>query len=149
MQAFPHHYYATANGMTEGIVTVSSHGLPELATTAPREFDGPGGFWSPETLLTAAVANCFILTFRAVAKASNFVWDEIECDVTGVLDRVERVTRFTEMRIAVDLTIPATNDAERAHQLLEKAEKACLISNSLNAKSVLTIRIAQPEFLSS
>jgi organic hydroperoxide reductase OsmC/OhrA len=31
------------------------------------QLGGPGGQWSPETLLVAAAAECFILTFRAVA----------------------------------------------------------------------------------
>jgi hypothetical protein len=33
----------------------------------PREFDGRGNQWSPESLLAAALADCFVLSFRAVA----------------------------------------------------------------------------------
>ena len=35
------------------------------------EFGGPGDLWSPETMLAGAVAGCFILTFRAAARASS------------------------------------------------------------------------------
>ena len=141
MQNFPHHYRVTATGAVEGNVTVASADLPSLQTASPPEFDGPHGLWSPETLLTAAVADCFILTFRAVAHASKLEWNQIECKASGVLDRIEGVTRFTEMHIAVKLHLPAGSDAERAQRVVEKSEQACLITNSLNAKIVLEVEV--------
>ncbi|MFN8486034.1 MAG: OsmC family protein [Caldilineaceae bacterium] len=141
MQNFPHHYQVIATGGVEDTVTVTSAGLPSLQTASPPEFDGPPGLWSPETLLTAAVANCFILTFRAVARASKLEWGQIECKALGVLDRIERVTRFTEMQIHVKLQLPAGSDAERAKRIIEKSEQACLITNSLNAKMVLEAEV--------
>ena len=50
------------------------------------------------TLLIAAVADCFILTFRAVARASRFEWISLGCTVDGVLDRaaVENDARAIE-----------------------------------------------------
>lgn len=137
MQNFPHHYQVSATGFVEGNITVASGDLPSLQTASPPEFDGPPGLWSPETLLTAAVADCFILTFRAVARASKLEWSQIECQAAGILDRIERVTSFTEMHIAVKLHLPAGGDAERAHRVVEKSEQACLITNSLKAKVVL------------
>jgi organic hydroperoxide reductase OsmC/OhrA len=80
-----------------------------------------------------AVANCFILTFRAVARASKFEWTSITCQVQGVLDRVERVTQFTAMELQVKLRVPTGADVERAHRLLEKSEQNCLITSSLKA----------------
>lgn len=141
MQNFPHHYQVTASGGVEGNIAVTSAGLPSLQTDSPPEFDGPPGFWSPETLLTAAVANCFILTFRAVARASKLEWNQIECKAFGILDRIERVTRFTEMQITVKLHLPAGSDVERANRIIEKSEQACLITNSLNAKIVLEAEV--------
>lgn len=143
MQGFPHHYNVNAEGEAEGVVTVSSESLPNWATSAPPEFDGPGGYWSPETMLVGAVANCFILTWRAVAKASNLPFDDIQCNVVGVLDRVERVTKFTEMQLNVTLKLAAGVDAEKAQRLLEKSEHACLITNSLTAQIVLKTNIVQ------
>jgi len=142
MHSFPHLYTVSAQGQSEGVVTVSSAGLPDLTTTAPPEFDGPSGYWSPETLLTSAVADCFILTFRSVAKASNLPFEDVQCSVVGVLDRVERVTKFTEMQLTVTLKLPAGGDAEKAQRALEKSEHACLITNSLSAKVVLTTNIS-------
>jgi len=100
----------------------------------PALFGGPGDQWSPEHLLVASVADCFILTFRAVAKASKLDWDHLEAAAEGVLERVERVTRFTTITISATLTVPAATDVDKARRLLEKAEGACLITSSLSAE---------------
>ena len=71
MQDFPHQYSATALANVEGDVNLQSERLPSLVSAPPSEFGGPGDRWSPETLLVAAVADCFVLTFRAIARASQ------------------------------------------------------------------------------
>ena len=134
MKEFPHHYPVTASGASEGSITVSSPGVVDLETAPPAEFGGPGDQWSPETLLVAAVANCFILTFRAIAHASGLEWTALECSVDGVLDRVDRVTRFTAFDVRVRLDVPEGTSESKARRLLEKAEHACLITNSMTAE---------------
>ena len=141
MHPFPHLYQASASAQPTSTVAVASPGLPGLTTDAPAEFDGPGDLWSPETLLTAAVADCFILTFRAIAKASRFEWTSLDCHAEGSLDRVDRVTRFNAFRIVAELRIPAGGDAEQAERLLHKAEKGCLITNSFVAETALETQI--------
>lgn len=141
MTDFPHHYRARATGGATGDVSLESEKLPTLATAPPAEFGGPGDRWSPETLLVGAVADCFILTFRAVARASKVDWKELVCDVEGVLDKAEGRTRFTELHVRARLRVPAGTDEERAHRALEKAERGCLITNSLRAESHLEAEV--------
>jgi organic hydroperoxide reductase OsmC/OhrA len=144
MQAFPHHYTVAANGSGTGDVELKADGLPTLRSASPIPFDGPGDRWSPETLLVAAVGDCLILTFRAVARASGFAWTSLECDVTGTLDRIERTTRFVAFEVRARLRVPPGTDPERARQVLEKADRSCLISNSLSGAIHLipTIEVA-------
>jgi len=146
MEALPHRYRATGTGRTTGDVELTAYGLPRLQSASPAEFDGPGNRWSPETLLVGAVADCFILTFRAIAKASRVSWISLDCDVTGTLDRVDRVTQFTGFHMRAHLMVPAGEDTDRARQALEKAERNCLISRSLKASIALdvTVEIAEP-----
>lgn len=141
MHPFPHTYAATAAGGPAGSVTVESPRLTAIATAPPEEFDGPGDQWSPETLLVAAVADCFVLSFRAVAAASGFEWTSVTCVAEGTLDRVERVNRFTSMASTVTLTAPTGTSEDSARRLLEKADHVCLISNSLNADRHLEIHL--------
>lgn len=133
MQELPHHYHASA--IAEGdFVRVSSPEAVNIETAAPVEFGGPGHRWSPETLFTGAIANCFVLTFKAVARASKLSWSGIECDVEAILDRIEGRTLFTQAIVRVNLTIDNADDGERAKKMLEKAESNCLISNSLRTE---------------
>jgi peroxiredoxin-like protein len=141
MQPFPHDYTVTVSGETAGNLLVKSAGLPDLPTATPAEFDGPGDQWSPETLLIGAVASCYLLTFRGIAQVARLEWSQVRCDVDGVLDRIERVTRFTEVQLKVKLQVPPRSDVQKAQQLLEKAKQACLITNSLNARIVLKAEI--------
>ena len=138
MHDLPHHYKVSANADSDSVVVVSSEGLPSLETAGPVEFGGPGDAWSPEELLVAAVADCFVLSFRAIARASKLEWDSVSCEASGTLDKVEKVTQFTRFDMSVLLTVPAGSDEEKASRLLQRAEKQCLISNSLKAVSHLT-----------
>jgi peroxiredoxin-like protein len=133
MHPYPHLYQVRAAAQPEGDVAIDSDRLPTLQTAPPAEFDGPGDRWSPETLLCAAVADCFLLSFRAVARASKFEWRGLECSVEGKLDRVEGKSHFTNILVKATLRVPAGTDEARAVKLMEKAEQVCLISNSLVA----------------
>lgn len=141
MQPLPHHYRAAAKGSAAGDVELRADGLSVLRTASPAEFDGPGDRWSPETLLVAAVGDCLILTFRAVARASGLAWTALECDVTGTLDRLERTTRFVAFEIRARLSVPSGTDPEDARRALDRAERTCLISNSLSGAIHLTPQI--------
>jgi organic hydroperoxide reductase OsmC/OhrA len=132
MKPYPHHYSVEASAAASGSVDLTADGLPALASAPPVEFDGPGDQWSPESLLVASVVACFVLTFRAIARASKLDWAQLHCAAEGTLDRVERVTRFVGVRIVADLALLPGGDAETGKRLLKKAEKTCLVTNSLN-----------------
>jgi len=134
MQSYPHHYRTAVDvAADERNIVVRAPGLPDLETNAPAEYDGPGHLWSPETLLVAAVADCYALSFRAIARASNLEWRALACEVEGTLDKVDRTVRFTEIRIRATLDVPAGSES-RAGRILHKAEETCLVTNSLSAK---------------
>lgn len=141
MQDLPHHYHVNASAETDGNVTIKADDLPQIVTAPPAEFGGPGDQWSPETLLVGAIADCFILTFRAIARASKLEWTRLECSAEGVLERVERVTRFTTVTVKATLTVPAGTDEDKAERLLEKSEEACLVTRSMLAESHLETEI--------
>ena len=124
------------------MVTLTSAQLPSLETAPPPEFDGPAGVWSPETLLCASVADCFILTFRAVSRAARFEWSRLECRVEGVLERVGRTPQFTRYTTFAKLTVPEGADSAKARELLERAEQGCLIANSLRGSRALEVEIS-------
>jgi len=145
MKPFPHQYAACARARAIGSVAISAPALPPIESGPPPEFDGPGGAWSPETLLCATVADCFILTFRGVARAAHFNWIALDCRVEGVLEHTGDCTAFTRFATTVRLTLPPGADHAKARLLLGRAEHACLIANSLRGERTLSAELATAE----
>src|SRR5262245_48451697 len=143
MQPYPHVYHASAS--RRGDVELESGRLPSLRSASPAEFGGPGNRWSPETLLVAAVADCLVLTFRAIARSSNFAFESIRCDVAGRLDRVEKGVAFTDILVRAHLRLAPGTSADEARSLLTRAKRHCLITNSLTAATTFDIDIEAPE----
>lgn len=141
MQQLPHNYSTSAKGDSSGNLSVSCSGLPDISCAPPVQFGGPGDQWSPEDLLLASVSSCLVLSFKAVARASDLDWVAIDCSVDGVLDRVDRQVKFTELVSKVVLTIDSETDPQKAERLVQKAEQVCLISNSLNCAHHLQVEI--------
>lgn len=143
MHPFPHRYTVAAAVRPVGDVPLSADGVRIIESAPPKEFDGPGNQWSPEGLLTAAVADCFVLSFRAIATASKYPWVSLDSRTVGTLDRIEGKMRFTRFDTHAALHVPPGADIERGKKLLEKAEAACLVSNSLISERHLTIEVLQ------
>lgn len=141
MEPFPHYYTVAGAGDAEEVVVLSGADLPDLPTTPPREFGGSGSEWSPEALLVGAVTDCYILTFKALARASKLPWTSVRCETRGKLERVDKVTRFTEYALEVELQVPDDVNESLAERLMVKAKEGCLITNSLNASCTLTARL--------
>lgn len=143
MKDLPHHYNVVSSARPDGDVSLASGSTAPILSAPPAEFGGPGDKWSPETLLVAAVADCLILTFRAIARASKLTWIELKCEAEGTLERVEGTTKFTGFVVRATLSIPQDTDETRAHRLLQKAEEACLITNSLSGTTHLEASVTK------
>jgi organic hydroperoxide reductase OsmC/OhrA len=138
---YPHTYAVAGSASASGNVLTALDGAPALPVAPPIQFDGPGNLWSPETLLCAAVADCLILTFRALSRAARFDWLTLDCRTEGMLERIGGISRFTRFATRAVLTVPAGTDAAIARRLLEKSEQGCLIANSLNAARELKVEL--------
>ena len=145
MQDLPHQYTVTARVEGSANVIVSSAGLPDLETAGPAQFGGPGDVWSPEDMLVGAVANCFILSFRSIARKAKLEWLTLECEAEGILDKIDGFNQFTDFTVKATLTIPDEQHRKKANIMLEKAEKYCLITKSLKAGAHLeaTVLVAE------
>ncbi|HSL48025.1 MAG TPA: OsmC family protein [Candidatus Deferrimicrobiaceae bacterium] len=143
MKPLPHRYEVVLSGGTTGYAATSAKGSPNLASAPPPEFDGPGDAWSPEELLLAAVATCFMFTLRAVAQVSRVDFISLELTVEGTVDRRDGRMRFMEIVLRPRLQVPVGTEPERALRVLEKAEKSCIVSASLATPIRLEPEIAR------
>lgn len=119
---------------------------PELSdtiqTATPPDFpQGIPNIWSPEHFLVAAVESCLMTTFLAIAENSKLDFISFKSTATGKLDKVEGKFQMTEIKLKPVLEISDENNAERAKRIIEKSEKACLISNSIKSKIILQPKI--------
>lgn len=146
MHPFPHKYVVSSTTGPAGDIVLDSNGLPSLPTLTPPEFDGPGGKWSPETLFVAAIADCFLLTFRGISRASKMPWMRVSVECVGTLERPD-FTRFTRVDIRASLVLPPDVHEDQARRILTRAEETCLITRSLTSETHLEIeitRVAKP-----
>lgn len=141
MTDLPHKYIATASSTADSLVNTAIAGQPDITIAPPAGFGGPGDIHSPEDLQVAAIASCFILSFRAIAHASKLAWNSISVSTTGALDMVDRTVQFTGFSTQATLELPAETSREKAERLLVKAEQTCFITNSLKADNQLEVVI--------
>jgi peroxiredoxin-like protein len=99
--------------------------------TAPPEFGGLEGRWTPEDLLITAVASCFTTTFHVVAVYSQFEYSDLAVRGEGIVRKTDRGYRFSEITLRPCLTIAHEEQRELAGKLLEKAKALCLVSRAL------------------
>ena len=135
-------YRASAHWTMHKRGIVEAESIPRTINfAAPPEFGGEPGLWTPEHLLLSAVCTCFVSTFRAVADASKLEFHGMEVPAQGLIEKQEGGFRFTKIVLRPVLTILREEDRERAGRLLEKAERACLVSRSLSCAIVLEAEI--------
>lgn len=131
MKPLPHDYEVYLTGGPQGYATNSAAGLADLTTAPPSEYDGPGDAWSPEHLLLAAVASCFLFTFRAVARASRVDFLDLDARSWGSVSKVDGVVRFTEIVVRPTVTAAPGCNIEALHRAIDKTTSHCLVSSSL------------------
>ena len=105
--------------------------------TPPQFPGGISGIWSPEHLLVAAVSSCFMTTFLAIAENSKLEFVSFTCRAEGKLELVKGSWIMTEVVLHPRVTITGEGQRARAGSVVQRAEKACLISNSIKSKVIV------------
>ena len=94
--------------------------------------------WSPEDFFVAAAASCLAVTFTGIAERAGLEYDRLAVDADGVCGRrPDGGFGFTSLWLRVELETAA--DPERARELAERAEAACLVAESLDVPIATTI----------
>ena len=144
------HKYHTLAWWTSGQTGLAkSDSAPNaIHFSAPPEFGGLEGRWTPEDLLLAAVASCFATTFRVIAGYSKFEYTDLQVEVEGTLSKAESGYAFSEIILRPTVTIHDEENRDRALKLLEKTKAACLVSKALAAVPALDSHVEVDKALS-
>ena len=90
-------------------------------------------------LFLTSVAGCFMSNLLAAIKARNAAISGVRIDVAGML--AETPARFE----SVDLNVTAeTADSKALAQVIEIADRGCIMMNTLRGKLDIRIRIGAP-----
>jgi organic hydroperoxide reductase OsmC/OhrA len=109
--------------------------------TAPPQFSGLEGRWTPEDLLMTALASCFTTTFHAIAGYSKFEYTDLAVEAEGTVSKTDNGYCFSEIVIRPSLMIPNEEQRERSVGLLHKAKALCLVSRALATAQKFEARI--------
>jgi len=121
-------------------------GKPSIRGTAAPVFRGDPTLHNPEDLLVAALSACHALSYLALCARAGIQVTGYEDDVFGKMERVERVTKFTEVVLHPKVTLAPGADAEKARALHTRAHEVCFIASSVNfpVKHEPVISVAAP-----
>lgn len=109
--------------------------------TAPSQFGGVEGRWTPEDLLMIALASCFTTTFHAIAGHSKFEYTDLAVEAEGTVSKTDTGYGFTEIIIRPNLTIASEENRQQAISLLHKAKALCLVSRALAVPQKFEIQV--------
>lgn len=141
-----HSYQVRAKCTRSRSGVVASDEVPRpISFSAPPEFLGESGVWTPEHFFVAAVVSCYVSNFSGMSEMSKFGFVSLEVEAKGVLEKGREGWRFTEVRLHPALKIAREHDRERANRLLEKAERSCPVTRSISARITVepTISVAE------
>jgi organic hydroperoxide reductase OsmC/OhrA len=132
-------------------VQVSSPDFKEpITTTIPPPFtNGIGGHWSAEHLFLASLASCFAHTFQIIANLSELPFDSFTCNISGDAEKIDKVFAFHSVKLFPTLIIPLETYRNKAESVLEKAERNCIIANSVKTQIIIETKILVSELVSS
>lgn len=141
-KTFPYYYNITVQWSSDrkGIMcSPELNSIPQgtgcIEVATPPEFpEGIPGIWSPEHLFTASVSSCLMTTFLAIAANSRLEFSSFRCGAKGKLDKGERGFQMTEITLYPEVVIADQKHYEKCERILQKSEKACLITNSIASK---------------
>jgi organic hydroperoxide reductase OsmC/OhrA len=127
------HSYRVAAWWTSGRTGLAkSNSAPNaIHFTAPKEFGGLEGRWTPEELLLAAVAGCFTTTVRSIS-GDQFNFTDLQVEASGTIRKSRFGYGFSEIVISPTVKITRSLEREHALDLLKKAERLCLVSRAID-----------------
>lgn len=119
---------------------VNNRGLlhaPDVSGTVhvaiPPKFGGDGKEWSPEHLFLGSISSCYMTTYLVFAKKMDFEITLFECNAIGQIELVDAKYKFTHVNLYPKVFIADESLREKASLAIQKTQKYCLISNSVNA----------------
>src|SRR5215831_18649462 len=110
MQERVEHDYRVTAWWTSGRTGIAkSDSAPNaIHFTAPKNFGGLEGRWTPEELLLASIAACYTTTLRSIASSAHTDFTDLEVEASGTIKNRFRVFLYSNRN--------STHSKDRQHQ---------------------------------
>ncbi len=106
--------------------------LDSIKFSAPPEFGGQPGLWSPETFFVLAANSCFMATLLVLAKHSKMTFARYESEGEAEVEHVPgQGYRFKQLTLRPLVTVLRESELALAQALINKAQRHCLVTNAL------------------
>jgi osmotically inducible protein OsmC len=114
-------------GRTHGHGT-STDGALEVELRTPPEMGGEGGGTNPEQLFAVGYAACFEGALGVVARREKVELGDVSIDSRVMLHPNQN--RGFDLSVAMDVSLPGVEDADRAIEIVAAAHQVCPYSNA-------------------
>ena len=123
-------------------VRLTSDARAPLEAAIPPAFrGGTPGMWSPEDLLVASLASCYVITFESVAEQRQLVVHALSVEGGGhVTRRAEGRVGFVVIELRVQVTVDP-DCTELAERVAHAARRRCLIGHALDVPIELELDV--------
>jgi len=119
--------------------------LPEITVALPAQLSEPAAHWTPEHLFVAAATSCLMAVFVRLAAAARLDYVDLSVQARGILEELATEGLIiSTLELSPTLILFRESDRERAARLLSKAERHCVVSNSMRTRILVRpeIRVA-------
>ena len=113
-------------------------GKMNAVCSVPAEFGGAGGGFSPEDLFLQAVINCFMGTFKVMAKLSKITFTNVQVGGKLYVDK-NQDGKVCMKTIHLAIGISGADRPERLENLVSKALREGFIINSVKSEILYSL----------
>ncbi|HEY1916210.1 MAG TPA: OsmC family protein [Streptosporangiaceae bacterium] len=104
-----------------------------IAGSSDSTFRGDPARWNPEQLLTAALAQCHMLSYLHVCATAGIVVTEYTDEAHGTMtETTDGGGHFVEVVLRPQVTVSSPDMVEKAAALHHEAHEKCFIAASVN-----------------
>jgi osmotically inducible protein OsmC len=122
-----------------GVVSAASSGAFELPFTLASRIGDPEGKTSPEELVAAAHASCFVTSLGTELARAGTPPERVDVRCTITMDQVESGDhRIVASHLAANATAPGA-DSDSIARAAEAADAGCPISALIRASAAVTV----------
>jgi lipoyl-dependent peroxiredoxin len=119
---------ATVTGGREDGHGQTTDGKLDVQLRLPSEMGGDGGGTNPEQLFAVGYAACFEGALGAVARRERMELGAVSIDSKVSLSPNE--AKGFDLSVALDVSLPDVDDAQRAAEIVAAAHQVCPYSNA-------------------